>query len=118
QVAMALPTTKWSHRITHTERIPELAAQAVRTCMNGRPGPVLLDLPIDVLHIPVDEARVRPATGLNVRTAPAPAADDVAAIIDMLKAAQRPAIFVGNGIRFARAEGELRRFAEAAGIPV
>lgn len=118
QVAMAAPTTKWAHRVTHTERIPELAAQAVRTCMNGRPGPVLLDVPIDVLHIPVDEARVRPATGLNVRTAPAPAPDDVAAIIDMLNAAQRPAIFVGNGIRFAKAEGELRRFAEAAGIPV
>ena len=118
QVAMALPTTKWAHRITHTERIPELAAQAVRTCMNGRPGPVLLDVPIDVLHIPVDEARVCQATGLNVRTAPAPAAEDVAAIIDLLKAAQRPAIFVGNGIRFAGAEGELRRFAEAARIPV
>lgn len=118
QVAMALPTTKWAHRITHTERIPELTAQAVRTCLNGRPGPVLLDLPIDVLHIPVDAARVRPATGLNVRTAPAPAASDVAAITELLRTAQRPAVFVGNGIRFAAAEGELRRFAEAAGIPV
>lgn len=118
QVAMALPTTKWAHRITHTERIPELTAQAIRTCLNGRPGPVLLDVPIDVLHIPVDETRVRPATGLNARTTPAPSANDVAAIIAMLKAAQRPAIFVGNGVRFAGAEGELRRFAEAAGIPV
>ncbi len=118
QVAMALPTTKWAHRVTHTERIPELAAQAIRTCLNGRPGPVLLDVPIDVLHIPVDEARVRPATGLNVRTAPAPSANDVSAIIAMLQAAERPAIFVGNGIRFAGAEGELRRFAEAAGVPV
>ncbi len=118
QVAMALPTTKWAHRITHTERIPELAAQAIRICMNGRPGPVLLDVPIDVLHIPVDEAKVRPAKGLRVRTAPAPTSSDVAAIIEMLKAAQRPAIFVGNGIRFAGAESELRRFAEAAGIPV
>lgn len=118
QVAMAAPTTKWAHRITHTERIPELTAQAIRTCLNGRPGPVLLDIPIDVLHIPVAEARVRPATGLNVRTAPAPAPDEVKAIIEMLKAAQRPALFVGNGIRFARAEEALRRFAETAGIPV
>ena len=90
----------------------------MRTCLNGRPGPVLLEVPIDVLHIPVDAARVRPATGLNVRTAPAPAAGDVAAIIELLRTAQRPAVFVGNGIRFAAAEGELRRFAEAAGIPV
>ncbi len=118
QVAMAAPTTKWAHRITHAERIPELTAQAIRTCLNGRPGPVLLDLPIDVLHTPVTEARVRAATGLNARTAPAPAPGEVAAIIDLLKTARRPAIFVGNGIRFARAEDDLRRFAEAAGIPV
>jgi acetolactate synthase-1/2/3 large subunit len=118
QVAMALPTTKWAHRVIQTERIPELTAQAIRTCLNGRPGPVLLDVPIDVAHIPVDETRVHAATGLNVRSAPAPAARDVAAIIDMLRSAQRPAIFVGNGIRFAAAEAELRRFAEACGIPV
>jgi acetolactate synthase-1/2/3 large subunit len=118
QVAVATPTTKWAHRVTHTERIPELTAQAVRTCLNDRPGPVLLELPIDVLHIPVSEARVRPATGLNVRTAPAPSPADVDAMIDLLKSAQRPALFVGNGIRFARAEEELRRFAEVSGIPV
>ncbi len=118
QVAMVVPTTKWAHRITHTERIPELTAQAVRLCLNGRPGPVLLEVPIDVLHTPVDEERVLAATGLQVRTAPAPRESDVAAIIAMLKAAQRPAIFVGHGIRFARAEEDLRRFAEAAGIPV
>ena len=118
QVAMALPTTQWAHRLIHTERIPELTAQAVRSGLNGRPGPVLLDLPIDVRHLPVDEARVRAATGLKVRTTPAPAAQDVTAIIELLQAAQRPAIFVGNAMRFAGAEGELRRFAEAAGIPV
>ena len=118
QVAVATPTIKWAHRVTHTERIPELVAQAIRTCRNGRPGPVLLELPIDVLHIPVPESRVRPATGLDVRTAPAPSPDEVTAIIDLLKRARRPALFVGNGIRFADAEAELRRFAEIAGIPV
>ncbi|MBP9033558.1 MAG: thiamine pyrophosphate-binding protein [Pseudomonadales bacterium] len=118
QIAMVTPSVKWAHRVTHTERIPELAAQAVRTCLNGRPGPVLLEVPIDVLHIPVDESLVHPPTGLMVRTAPAPAAQDVAAIIAMLRAAERPALFVGNGIRLAAAETELLRLAEATGIPV
>jgi len=118
QVAMALPSVKWAHRVTHTERIPELAAQAVRTCLNGRPGPVLLEVPIDVLHIPVAADLVQPPRGLNVRTAPAPAPQDVAAIIAMLRTAERPALLVGNGIRFSGAEPELRRFAEASGIPV
>lgn len=118
QIAMALPSVKWAHRVTHTERIPELAAQAVRTCLNGRPGPVLFEVPIDVLHIPVAEQLVQPAFGLGVRTAPAPAPRDVDAIIAMLRAAERPALFVGNGIRLSGAEAELRRFAEASGIPV
>lgn len=118
QIAMATPTTKWAYRVTHTHRIPELVAQAIRTCLNGRPGPVLLEVPIDVMHIPVEESKVLPPTGLNVRTAPAPAPQDVKAIIDMLKSAQRPVIMVGNGIRFSLAEEELRRFAEASGIPV
>lgn len=118
QVAIATPTTKWAHRVTHTHRIPELTAQAVRSCRNGRPGPVLLEIPIDVMHIPVDEGKVLPPSGLNVHTAPAPAPEDVHAIIDMLQGAKRPALFVGNGIRFAGAEDELRRFAEASGIPV
>ncbi len=118
QVAMAAPSVKWAHRVTHTERIPELVAQAVRTCLNGRPGPVLLDIPIDVLHIPVDERLVNPPTGLGVRTAPAPSPADVRAIIDMLRAAERPALFVGGGIQLSHAEQELRRFAETSGIPV
>ncbi|HMV71551.1 MAG TPA: thiamine pyrophosphate-binding protein, partial [Pseudomonadales bacterium] len=96
QVAMALPSVKWAHRVTHTERIPELAAQAVRTCLNGRPGPVLLEVPIDVLHIPVAADLVQPPRGLTVRTAPAPAPQDVAAIIAMLRTAERPALLVGT----------------------
>lgn len=118
QIFMATPITKWAHRVTHTQRIPELLAQAVRTCRNGRPGPVLLEVPIDVMHIPVDEAEVLPPSGLHVRTAPAPAPEQVRAIIDMLQTAQRPGIFVGGGVPFACAQAELRRFAEASGIPV
>lgn len=118
QMAMATPVTKWSHRVTQTHRIPELTAQAIRTALNGRPGPVLLELPIDVLHIPVDEDKVIAPTGLGVRTRPAPAPEAVQAILEMLQAAGRPGILVGNGIRFSRAEEELRRFAETTGIPV
>lgn len=118
QIAMALPSVKWAHRVTHTERIPELVAQAVRVCLNGRPGPVLIEVPIDVLHIPVTEDLVQGPRGLNVRTAPAPAPQDVAAIIAMLRTAERPALFVGNGIRFSGAEAELLRFAQTTGIPV
>jgi len=79
---------------------------------------VLLEIPIDVMHMPVEEAEVLPPGGLHVRTAPAPAPEQVNAIIDMLKSAQRPGIFVGSGVPFSCAQAELRRFAEASGIPV
>ena len=52
------PITKWAHRITHTHRIPDLVAQALRTATTGRPGPVFLELPIDVLFARVDEEQV------------------------------------------------------------
>jgi len=58
QVAMVTPITKWAHRVTHTERIPDLVAQALRVAVSGRPGPVFLELPIDVLFSRVEESRV------------------------------------------------------------
>ena len=77
QVAMVEPITKWAHRVTHTERIPDLVAQALRIATSGRPGPVFLELPIDVLFAEVDEARAPLPEKIfpDSRPAPAPEAD-------------------------------------------
>lgn len=58
QVAMAAPITKWAHRVTVVEEIPRLVSLAVRKAMSGAPGPVVLDLPIDILFAPADESKV------------------------------------------------------------
>src|SRR5690348_9183182 len=55
QVGMAGPVTKWSHRITNIERIPDLVDKAVRSARAGRPGPVFLEVPIDVMFGPAHE---------------------------------------------------------------
>jgi thiamine pyrophosphate-dependent acetolactate synthase large subunit-like protein len=74
QLALVRPITKWAHRITHTHRIPDLVAQALRVATTGRPGPVFLEIPVDVLFKRIDEQdaffpqRVRP------EAPPAPAA--------------------------------------------
>src|SRR5215470_12573029 len=61
QVAMAAPVTKWSLRITNVERVPDLVDKAVRIALNGRPGPVFLEMPIDVMFAPLAaEALVLP----------------------------------------------------------
>jgi acetolactate synthase-1/2/3 large subunit len=118
QLALLRPVTKWAHRITHTHRIPDLVAQAVRVATTGRPGPVFLEIPADVLFKRVDETsvvfpqRVRPAA------APAPAPGAIAQALDWLRAAARPAIVAGGGAWFAGAGAELRALAERTGIPV
>ena len=73
QVAMVTPITKWAHRVTHTERIPDLAVQALRIATTGRPGPVFLELPIDVLFARVDEESVKLPERIRPEFAPAPA---------------------------------------------
>src|ERR1700691_6606092 len=54
QVAVATPITKWAHRITVTQQIPRLVAQAIRMATSGPMGPVLLDIPADVLGAQID----------------------------------------------------------------
>src|SRR5574341_1264504 len=58
QVAIARPITKWAERVLDAARIPELVATAFRRATSGRPGPVYLDLPGDILGAPVDETAV------------------------------------------------------------
>jgi acetolactate synthase-1/2/3 large subunit len=118
QVAMAAPVTKWSHRITNVERIPDLVDKAVRIALSGRPGPVFLEAPIDVMFalMPADELRLPGQPALVTRPAPSPEA--VETILAMLAEAERPAIIVGGGALSARCAELLAAFAERAGVPV
>ena len=118
QVAMVTPITKWAHRVTHTERIPDLTAQALRIATSGRPGPVFLELPIDVLFSRVDESRVTFPSKILPDSAPAPSPEAVERAVELLHAAERPAIMVGGGAWFSGAEPDLLAFAERTGIPV
>ncbi|HVR54440.1 MAG TPA: thiamine pyrophosphate-binding protein [Pseudorhodoferax sp.] len=118
QVAMLAPGVKWAHRVTHTERLPDLVAMAIRTATTGRRGAVLLEVPIDVMHIAVDAARVMPPAGLATRPRPAPSAAETEQAIALLAGAERPVIVCGGEARFAGCEAALRRFAEQSGIPV
>src|SRR5690349_9479163 len=90
QVSVFRSITKWSHRILDARRIPELVATAFRQATSGRPGPVYLDLPGDVLHDAIDDASVKfpPAW----RPAPRAHGDPVAIreAIALLAKAERP----------------------------
>jgi acetolactate synthase-1/2/3 large subunit len=118
QVAMVAPVTKWAHRVTHTERIPDLTAQALRVATSGRPGPVFLELPIDVLFSRVDDSRISMPTRTGPDSVPAPPSETVDKLIAMVEAAERPAILVGGGAWFSQSGEELRAFAERTNTPV
>ncbi len=118
QVALMSPITKWAHRITHTHRIPDIVAQALRIATTGRPGPVFLEIPIDVLFARVEEEKAFFPKRARPEAAPAPTAESVAHALDLLQQAERPAILAGGGVWFSGAGAELRAFAERTSIPV
>lgn len=118
QIAMATPCTKWAYRITHTERIPEFIELAIRKATTGKPGPVLIEIPIDILFGNVDETEVRDAKNFYIESAPAPAPKAVAKVAALLEQAERPVIMVGAGATFSKCENELIAFAELTNIPV
>lgn len=118
QVDLMRPITKWSHRVTHTHRIPDLVAQALRVATTGRPGPVFLELPADVLFARVDEARAVFPQTVTPEARPAPPAEAIERAIDWLRQAERPAILAGGGVWFSGSGELLLQFAEATNTPV
>ena len=119
QLAMMAPCTKWADRVHEARRIPEMIDRALRTAMIGKPGPVYLDLPGDVLFEAVDEATLDwPAPwDPAARPRPAAATAEIEAFVAMLAAAERPVVVSGSGIFWSDAEDALRAFVEAAGMP-
>lgn len=118
QIATAAPMTKWAHRVTNGERIPELVALALRHAVTGKPGPVLLEVPIDVMFRPVAASHVRmPDLELAVAR-PGLAGDQAGLILHELSRAQRPVIVTGGGAMLSRCSPELITFADRFGIPV
>jgi len=105
---------KWVAQIDRAERIPEYVARAWRTAMAGRPGPVVLALPEDMLTsraVAVDAAPVRAAD-------PVPAPADVAAAHEMMARARRPLVLVGGPRWSPAACADLKAYAERNALPV
>jgi acetolactate synthase-1/2/3 large subunit len=114
QVTLFSAVTKWNALVNRWDRIPELVSRALREAWAGKPGPVHLDIPVDVLFETGEEESVRivpPARSRNMgRIQGDPELVDRAA--KMLAGAERPAIHAGGGVMAAGAWDELRDLAE------
>jgi len=107
--------TKWAEQVVLADAVPAAMRRAFTQVRNGRPRPVLVELPVDLLREDVPDGwSYTPAPRL--RTAPDPA--DVARAAEVLVAAERPVIYAGQGVHYARAWQALRELAELLEAPV
>ena len=118
QIAAVRPLCKWAISIPATERIPDLTAMAIRKAMTGRKGPVVVEIPIDILHMSVPDALATPPSGLKVRPRPAPSPDEIDQLVQMIRKARRPAIIAGFEAISQTAAEALTRLADQTRIPV
>jgi acetolactate synthase-1/2/3 large subunit len=112
--AMFGPLAKWAAEIDDTARIPEYLARAFRVATSGRPGPVVLSLPEDMLNAEAEVPDLPPAGPALAPDLSGPAQ----AVAEALAGAERPLAVVGGPHWSAEAAGALARVAEALGLPV
>jgi acetolactate synthase-1/2/3 large subunit len=120
QLSLFRPITKWNAVVNRWDRIPELVQRAYRVATSGRPGPVHLDFPVDILFESRDDSEIKMLPPARYRTAVQPAGDPDAVdkAVEMLLAAEKPLIHAGGGVLRARAWDEVRELAEYLQIPV
>jgi acetolactate synthase-1/2/3 large subunit len=107
--------TKWAEQVILAESVPVAMRRAFTQVRNGRPRPVLVELPYDLLQEEVPDGWTY-APAPRLRTAPDPRA--VAEVAAALVAAERPVIYAGQGVHYARAWKQLRELAELLEAPV
>ncbi|TDD90841.1 glyoxylate carboligase [Saccharopolyspora karakumensis] len=114
--SVAQPVTKWAVTVLEPAQVPGAFQKAFQVMRSGRPGPVLLDLPLDVqlAEIEFDIDTYEP---LPVAT-PAATRAQVEHALEMLNSAERPLIVAGGGVINADASNLLVEFAETLGVPV
>lgn len=111
---MYQPLAKWVASIDSAERIPEYISRAYHTAVSGRPGPVVLVLPEDMLAEPVDVVDAKPAVAIQTR----PDAAGIDVVAATLAAASRPIVIVGGGSWSDSTSYALMAFAERWSLPV
>ena len=119
QLGMMKPCTKWAERVYSLARIPEMVNVAFQKAMAGKPGPVYLDFPGDILYEKIDESEIDwSISGRSIpRARPHAAPELISDTIEALSKAKKPVIITGGGILWSNAADELREFVDKAGIP-
>ena len=112
---ITLPIVKHNFLVKRPDDLPWMVQEAFRVARSGRPGPVLLDLPKDVMSAEGDY--LSEPNGVREETPP-PSPESLRSAVELLRRSRQPIIYAGGGIGMGRAVDEFRRFVEATRIPV
>ncbi len=117
-VDAARPMTKMAKTVMSVEEVPEVMAEAWELCQSGRPGPVWIDVPLDIQAAEIDCDRPNAVRSSRLAEIVRPAEGQIEEMVALLRRAKRPAIIAGSGVRNARAEKLFLEVAESLNIPV
>lgn len=119
-VSIVTPITKYAKTVTDPFDIKYELDKAIDIALDGRPGPVWLDIPLDIQGAVIDESELRqydPDEKID-SVKHELVARQISMLIERLESAKSPVIYVGNGVRLAKREKEFLSLAERMGIPV
>lgn len=111
------PVTKWAARVLHTEQIPEYVERAWNRMLEGRPGPVFLEIPVDILGGSAAGAQWPPAMAASPPNPPGSDPAELDAARAALGAARRPLLIVGDDAFRDGAGDAVRELVDATGVP-
>lgn len=117
-VSMVRPITKYAVTVLDPAEIRYHLEKAIHLAKHGRPGPVWVDVPLDVQASTIDPDKLQ---GYEPPGRPGPGGaveEGVAKVVGLLEKAERPVLLVGNGVRAARAQRDLRALIDLLGVPV
>lgn len=119
QLSLVKPITKWAAVVDDARQIPGYLATALREALSGRPGPVHLTIPVDVLSREAGEVAPVPLTGGMPDYPPFEGGSDlIDKVLTSLRQAERPVLIAGSGAWWSQAGSEVARFVEKTRIPL
>jgi acetolactate synthase-1/2/3 large subunit len=117
QIDIVKPITKWAETCFETKRIPEYLSIAFRQAAEGRPGPVFLELPPEILGAQIDESLAPLPVRATRKYTMHPDEADLKAAAEIINNAKKPLFIGGSGVGLSRCSDSLGKFIEKSGIP-
>lgn len=117
QIDLYKSMTKHARSVQETHRIPEYVGRGIAEATTGRPGPVYMEIPRDIMEGYVNEEEVEFQKTYRLTNKPMGNPADIEKAAKILDEAQRPVVIAGSGAFYSKAQNELKEFVEKTGIP-